>query len=69
MSDADKESKIFLLTNIDEACMSLTDLLVEMDKVPKITSKYGQASIRQMKLLKELVEEILFGRELLDQIE
>lgn len=69
MSDADKDSKMILLNNIDEASMSLADLLVEMDKVPKITSKYGQASIRQMKILKELVEEILFGRELLDQIE
>jgi len=69
MSEADKDTKIGLLNSIDGASESLTDLLVEMDKIPKETSKFGQASIRQMKLLKELVEEILFGRELLDQIE
>lgn len=69
MSEGDKLAKTDLLENIDNASEALTDLLVEMDKVPKLTSKYGQATIRQMKILKELVEEILFGRELLDQIE
>lgn len=69
MSDEDKNIKAKLIESIDSSIISLTDLLVEMDKVPKITSKYGQAQIRQMKLLKSLVEEILFGRELMDEIE
>ena len=69
MSNEDKKVKTELIESIDSSIESLTDLLVEMDKVPKITSKYGQAQIRQMKLLKILVEEILFGRELMDQIE
>ncbi len=69
MSKEDKNVKTELIESIDSSIESLTDLLVEMDKVPKITSKYGQAQIRQMKLLKVLVEEILFGRELMDQIE
>lgn len=69
LSETDRETKSNLITTIDEAIEALTDLLVEMDSVPKVTSKYGQAQIRQMKLLKELVDEILFGRELLDQIE
>ncbi len=69
MSDAISAAKNDLISTIDESIESVTDLLVQMDSVPKITSKYGQAQIRQMKLLKGLVEEILFGRELLDQIE
>lgn len=69
MSEKEKMIKTDLISSIDGAIESLTDLLVEMDKVPKITSKYGQAHIRQMKLLKDLVEELLYGRELLDQIE
>lgn len=69
MSLEDKKVKFELIESIDSSIESLTDLLIEMDKVPKITSKYGQAQIRQMKLLKILVEEILFGRELMDQIE
>jgi len=69
MSDDISAAKNDLIVSIDGSIESLTDLLLQMDSVPKITSKYGQAQIRQMKLLKGLVEEILFGRELLDQIE
>lgn len=69
ISENDKKAKGELLLSIDSCSESLADLLVAMDKVPKLTAKYGQAQIRQMKLLKNLVEEILYGRELLDEID
>ncbi|MBK8501090.1 MAG: hypothetical protein IPL46_02180 [Saprospiraceae bacterium] len=69
MSEPEKESKKEMIDSIDGTIESLADLLVEMSKVPKLTSKYGQAQIRQMKLLKGMTEELLFGRELLDEIE
>ncbi|MGB4849843.1 MAG: hypothetical protein WBP41_18095, partial [Saprospiraceae bacterium] len=48
MPDKNKEAKNDLILSIDGAIESLTDLLLQMDTVPKITSKYGQAQIRQM---------------------